>query len=67
MNPLQDKLHVYLSKNPNIGFIVYEVIRKIKRLKNRSELDNFHRLKKLGFNPQSIFDVGANRENGVKI
>ncbi len=61
MNPLQDKLHVYLSKNPNIGFIVYEVIRKIKRLKNRSELDNFHRLKKLGFNPQSIFDVGANR------
>tara|TARA_B100000902_G_scaffold318428_1_gene310347 strand:+ start:466 stop:1212 length:747 start_codon:yes stop_codon:yes gene_type:complete len=61
MSALKDRIHLYLSQNPNIGFIVYEIVRKIKKFRIRGELDNFHRLKTLGFNPKSIFDVGANR------
>lgn len=61
MNKLQDKTHVFLSKNPKIGFLIYELVRKLKKIKNRSELDNFYYLKNLGFEPNVVYDVGANR------
>tara|TARA_B100000029_G_scaffold413419_1_gene416416 strand:- start:1359 stop:2105 length:747 start_codon:yes stop_codon:yes gene_type:complete len=61
MNKIQDRLHIYLSKNPRVGFFLYELVRKLKKFKNKDGLDNFYRLKKLGYKPKSIFDVGANR------
>lgn len=56
---MKNKLHKFFLNNPKLGFIGYEIIRNLKRIKGANK--GYSNLKRLGFDPQVIYDVGANR------
>tara|TARA_B100000575_G_scaffold285642_1_gene281198 strand:- start:9656 stop:10396 length:741 start_codon:yes stop_codon:yes gene_type:complete len=58
---LKDDIHIFLSKNPKLGIIVYETIRHLKNIFDKKDMQVYENLKNLGFDPKVIFDVGANR------
>jgi len=56
---MRNKLHTYFINHPDIGFVGYEAVRFLKRIKGVDGA--FKYIKKLGFNPKVVYDIGANR------
>ena len=59
---LKNRIHKVLLAHPILGFWVYELVRLFKNVSGfGASTSTYYRLKHAGFEPSTIFDIGANR------